>query len=246
MFKNSAGLVRSVHSQVADRIGMIIIRGEIVPGEALPSELRLCEMLDVSRPVIREAMRILAGKGLIESRPKSGTRVRSPETWSHLDPDVLRWRLACADTEDYLRKLFALRYAVEPAAAAIAAEAASETDCTAIATALAGMEAATDNAAFVKADIAFHKAIYMATRNELFWPIAQMLEISLRQSFAIAATGDHRPRALAEHRTVLERIRARDPEGARAATAVLLANSVQDLDRLQADVSQKAMDRVPG
>ncbi|PSC06486.1 FadR family transcriptional regulator [Alsobacter soli] len=234
MFKNSAGLVRNVHSQVADRIGMGIIRGEIAPGEALPAEMRLCEMLDVSRPVVREAMRILAGKGLIESRPKSGTRVRPPEAWSHLDPDVLRWRLACADTEDYLRKLFALRYAVEPAAAAIAAEAAGPEDCAAIATALAGMETAADNAAFVESDIAFHKAIYMATRNELFWPIAQMLEISLRQSFAIAATGDHRPRALAEHRAVMERIQARDAEGARAATALLLANSAGDLEKLQA------------
>ncbi|GGH22883.1 GntR family transcriptional regulator [Alsobacter metallidurans] len=245
MFKTSTGLVRNVHSQIADRIGMSIIRGEIAPGEVLPSEMRICEMLEVSRPVVREAIRVLAGKGLIESRAKSGTRVRPPEAWSHLDPDVLRWRLASTDVDTYLQKLFALRYAVEPAAAAIAAEAATAEDCAAIGAALAGMDNAADNAAFVEADIAFHKAIYLATRNELFWPIAQMLEISSRQSFTIAAEGDHRKRALAEHRAVFTAIEARQPEAARAAALVLLDSSAGDLEKLRAPAPARTTARTP-
>ena len=62
----------------------------------LPSELRLCEMLGVSRTAMREAIRGLIAKGLIDSRPRVGTRVRDPEYWNHLDPDVLRWRLEVA------------------------------------------------------------------------------------------------------------------------------------------------------
>src|SRR5260363_236026 len=76
MFQTSNALRRSVHSQVADRVGGSIVRGEIGVGETLPPEIQICEMMDVSRTVVREAIRTLTGKGLIESRPKVGTRVR--------------------------------------------------------------------------------------------------------------------------------------------------------------------------
>ena len=92
-----------------------------------------------------------------------------------------------------------------------------------------GMAGAGDNEAYVVADIDFHKAIYVATRNEFFWPIAQMFEIALRQSFRIAATSDHRQRALDEHREVMDAILAGDPERAKRATVVLLDHSVTDL-----------------
>ena len=95
------------------------------------------------------------------------------------------------------------------------------------------MDAAKTNEDFVTADIAFHQAIYFATRNEFFWPIAQMFEITLRQSFTIAAPGSHRPRALIEHRAVLDAIAAGDAEAARAATVVLLAHSADDLVRIR-------------
>ena len=79
MFENSSAIVRNVHSQVADRIGMSIVRGDILAGEALPSEMQICELIAVSRTVVREAIRTLTGKGLVEARAKSGTRVRPPE-----------------------------------------------------------------------------------------------------------------------------------------------------------------------
>ena len=81
-----------------------------------------------------------------------------------------------------------------------------------------GMAAAKVNEKFVAADIAFHQAIYFATRNEFFWPIAQMFDITLRQSFTIAARGSHRARALVEHHAVLDAIATRNAEGAREAT----------------------------
>jgi DNA-binding FadR family transcriptional regulator len=233
MFQAPNTLVRNVHSQIADRIGMSIVRGDIVPGDSLPSEMRICEMLDVSRTVVREAIRTLTGKGLVESRAKSGTRVRSPERWNQLDPDVLRWQLEVSDTDTYLAKLFQLRYAVEPSAAALAAAVAGPQDVARIKAGLDGMAAATDTESFVVADIAFHQGIYFATHNEFFWPIAQMFEITLRQSFAIASTGDHRPRALAEHGAVLDAIAAHDAEAARATTIVLLRNSTDDLVKIR-------------
>lgn len=233
MFQNSNALVRNVHSQVADRVGTSIVRGDIGVGQTLPSEMQICQMMDVSRTVVREAIRTLTGKGLVESRPKSGTRVRPPQQWNQLDPDVLRWRLETSDMDSYLTKLFQLRCAVEPAAAALAATGAGEDDLALIRTAYEGMAAAKVNEKFVAADIAFHQSIYFATRNEFFWPIAQMFDVILRQSFTIAARGSHRPRALVEHHAVLEAIATRNADAARAATNVLLNNSADDLVRIR-------------
>ncbi len=233
MFENSSAIVRNVHSQVADRIGMSIVRGDILAGEALPSEMQICELIAVSRTVVREAIRTLTGKGLVEARAKSGTRVRPPEQWNQLDPDVLRWQLETSDVDSYLNKLFQLRCAVEPAAAALAAVHAGEEDIARIRAGYDGMVAAKVNDDFVVADIAFHQGIYFATRNEFFWPIAQMFEITLRQSFTIAAKGSHRARALLEHQTVLNAIATRDSEGARKATTILLDQAAGDLVRIR-------------
>jgi DNA-binding FadR family transcriptional regulator len=233
MYRTSDALIRNVHSQVADRVGISIVRGDVGVGETLPSEMQICEMMDVSRTVVREAIRTLTGKGLVEARPKSGTRVRPPEQWNQLDPDVLRWRLETSDMDSYLAKLFQLRSVVEPEAAALAATAAEESDIARIKAGYEGMAAARLNEQFVVADIAFHQAIYFATRNEFFWPIAQMFDITLRQSFTIAATGSHRARALVEHHAVLDAIATRNPEAARAATNVLLKNSADDLVRIR-------------
>ena len=233
MFRDSASIARNVHSQVADRIGALIVRGDVAPGDPLPSEVKICEMLDVSRTVVREAIRTLTGKGLVESRAKSGTRVRPREEWNQLDVDVLRWQLEHTDIDSYLAKLFELRNAMEPTAAALAATAATAADREALRQACDAMVAARDNEAFVVADIAFHKQLYIASRNEFFWPIAQMFEITLRESFRLAALGDHRPRAFGEHREVMEAILARDPERARAATRVLLGNATDDLVKIR-------------
>lgn len=233
MFRTTDALTRNVHTQIAERIGTSIVRGEIAPGDALPSEMRICEMLGVSRTVVREAIRMLTGKGLVESRAKSGTRVRQPEYWNFFDRDVLRWQLNVTDVDSYLAKLFVLRNAVEPTAATLAAAAATHDDKRRIRESVEGMATARTNEHFVAADIEFHKSIYIATRNEFFWPIAQMFDLTLRQSFSIAATGDHRARAVAEHRAVMEAIVAGDGAAAREATIVLLHEAAGDLVRIR-------------
>lgn len=233
MFKDSTAIARNVHSQVADRIGISIVRGDVAPGQSLPSEVKICETLAVSRTVVREAIRTLTGKGLVESRPKSGTRVRPPEEWNQLDADVLRWQIEHADLDTYLAKVFQLRNAMEPTAAALAATAATDADRAALQAAWEAMVTASDNEGFVTADIAFHKRLYIASRNEFFWPIAQLFEITFRESFRLAALGDHRPRAFDEHREVMDAIIARDPDRARRATQTLLGNASDDLVRIR-------------
>lgn len=226
--------VRRVHLRLADQIGLAIVRGDFKPGEAIPSEVKLGEMLGVSRTAMREAIRGLIAKGLIESRPKTGTRVREPEHWNHLDPDVLRWQLEVTDTDVYLRKMFQLRHATEPAAAALAAEAADKDDHAHIRAAFDAMVAAgADNQLWVAADLRFHKAIYIATHNEFFWPIGQLFSLALKEMFNIAALGSHRPRAIVEHRDLMLAIVEGKPDLARAAALTLLGNASSDIQRIR-------------
>lgn len=220
-----------LHSRVSDQLGLAIVRGDFKPGDTLPSEVQLCEMLGVSRTAMREAVRALAAKGLIDSRPKRGTLIREPEHWNHLDPDLLRWTVEVAETETYLKKMFQLRRATEPEAAALAAVAATEADQAKLSAAFDAMVAAgADNDRWVAGDLDFHKAIYLATHNEYFWPIGQLFGFGLRPMFALLAQGSHRPRAIAEHGDILRAILERKPDMARAAVVTLLGNAAHDVD----------------
>jgi DNA-binding FadR family transcriptional regulator len=222
-----------LHMRVADQLGLAIVRGDFQPGDSLPPEVQLCQLLGVSRTAMREAVRGLVAKGLIDSRPKRGTQVRDPEFWNHLDPDVLRWRVETTDRDTYLKKMFQLRRATEPAAAAIAAVEANEGDHRILTANFQAMiDAGADNAKWVDADLAFHKSIYLATHNEFFWPIGLLFSFGLRQMFDIAALGQHRPRAIVEHGDLLRAIVDRKPDLARAAAQTLIGNATSDVDKI--------------
>jgi DNA-binding FadR family transcriptional regulator len=223
-----------LHARVADRLGLAIVRGDFAPGDTLPPELQLCEMLGVSRTAMREAVRSLAAKGMIDSRPKRGTIIRDSVHWNHLDLDLLRWHIDTTDIEVYLRKMFQLRRATEPEAAALAAVSANEADHARMSRDFEAMVAAgADNAKWVEADLAFHMSIYLSTHNEFFWPIGQLYTFGLKQMFFILAQGSHRPRAIAEHGDLLRAILERKPEMARTAALTLLGNATQDVDKIR-------------
>ncbi|WP_348526826.1 GntR family transcriptional regulator [Mesorhizobium sp.] len=101
----------ALHATVVEQIGLRIVQGDFLPGEALPNADDSSEMLGVSRTVLREAIKVLAGKGLVESRPKTGTRVRPRSDWNFLDPDVLSWRYAAGVSAEDVTALFELRRA---------------------------------------------------------------------------------------------------------------------------------------
>lgn len=239
-----APLIRHIHLRLGDQLGLAIVRGELPQGELLPSEFKLCEMLGVSRTAMREAIRGLVAKGLVESRSKIGTRVRPAEHWNHLDPDVLRWQLEATDTDTYLRKMFQLRLATEPAAAAIAAQFAKPADRERIRTAFEAMVAAgADNRLWVEADLEFHRAIYLATQNEFFWPIGQLFNLALKEMFTIAARGSHRPRAIAEHRDLMQAIVNGQPELARSLSLNMVENAAGDIVRIRSAAGETTSEK---
>ncbi|MGY2051438.1 FadR/GntR family transcriptional regulator [Methylobacterium sp. JK268] len=227
----SAG-ARRIHGTVAHDLGIAILAGRYAPGEVLPGEIEFSEHLRVSRTAYREAIRILVAKGLVESRPKTGTRVSQRNRWNLLDPDILAWAFEADPSEAFIRDLFELRLIVEPAAAALAAARRSAGDLARMGHALEEMAQfglATD--AGRAADQAFHHAVLEATRNASL--------IALSSSIAAAVTWTtifkQRRRALPrdplpDHRRLFEAIVAADPEAARAAMSDLVRLALADTE----------------
>jgi len=223
---------RSLHGQIAYDIGTRIVRGDILPGTVLPNESDLSNQFSVSRTALREAIKVLAAKGLVESRPKTGTRVRPRGEWNMLDPDLLAWQFATQPMERLAKNLFEIRQIIEPAAAAMAAERADDSQREAISRAFADMEAAPDGDASVEPDLRFHQSILAASNNEFLQPLGALIETAMASSFRIT---NNAPGALQVslplHCAVRDAILAREPEAARRAMRVLLEDAAQDMRR---------------
>ncbi|MEU8396971.1 FadR/GntR family transcriptional regulator [Nonomuraea sp. NPDC048892] len=169
------------HVQVVQALGARIVGGTLPPGTSIPIEEELVGELGVGRSAVREGVKVLAGKGLLETRRSAGTIVRPRESWSLLDADVLSWRFEPEPTPRDIRVLADLRVALEPGAARVASERA---DAAAVRRIDAAMEAlyatADDPEPFIEADLAFHKAVFAAADNDLLLYIYDMISIALR------------------------------------------------------------------
>lgn len=224
------GTGRRLHGAIAHKLGIAILSGEFAPGDTLSGEVAFSEALDVSRSAYREAVRVLAAKGLVESRPKAGTRVLPRSRWNLLDPEVLAWAFAGEPDIAFIRSLFELRGIIEPAAAALAAERRTRDDLKAIKNALVGMSRhtlATD--AGRAADRDFHDAILRATRN------APLMVLSASIGSAVTWTTQFKQRArdlprnpIPDHRRVLDAIAASDPAAAADAMRLLVDQALDD------------------
>lgn len=157
---------RRLYGAVLHKLGMAIVSGEFAPGSTLNGEVAFSQELQVSRGAYREAMQVLASKGLVESRTKTGTRVLPRERWNVLDPEVLSWAFAGRPDREFVKDIFELRATIEPAAAGLAAQRRTRGDLNALAEALEGMKRhSLGSPAGQSADRDFHKALLLATHN---------------------------------------------------------------------------------
>lgn len=225
-----------MHGRVVEWLGLRIVSGEFAAGSQLPNEADLAASLAVSRGGVREAIKALAAKGLVEPRPRVGTRVLSRSEWNLMDRDVIDWHGHAADLA-FLNDLMELRLMVEPGAARLAAERANEEQITQLEAAYAGMAAhaellPADEDAFVEADLAFHLTVLRASGNQLVEQLGRLLEAGLHH--ALEATS-HLPggvlTTLPLHRAVLAGIRASRPLAAERATKRLLDTTVDAIRR---------------
>ena len=217
---DSRPLRRNLREQLVEQLGGDIVSGRLQPGDPLPNEEALLNRYDVSRTVLREALNVLSGKGLLDARPRRGTIVRPRAEWSQLDAEILGWRSDAEPTADNLDQLMELRRIIEPSAAALAASRATVEDRAAIGTAYAAMvQAGRDVPAFVDADVQFHVACLAAARNEFLLPVTHAIRASLVASMRITNRDSEQNRTvtLPLHKAILDAILARDAAAAQAA-----------------------------
>lgn len=227
--------VRGMHSQAVEVLGERIVSGAYPPGELLYPELIEAE-LGVSKTVVREAMRVLAAKGLIDSRQKRGTVVRPRADWSLLDGDLLRWQGLGVPDPGFLDNLAEVRAIVEPAAARLAAARRDEDDLAAMASAIDRMRAAVGLGDIVEADLAFHRALLAAAHNELLTRMEVVIEAGLRvrdQHVHGAEHGaEHAADPVPAHAAVLSAIDERNQDAADQAVRALLVQADTDLHKI--------------
>jgi GntR family galactonate operon transcriptional repressor len=229
--------MRGIHGRVVGSIGEGIIKGRYPPGSLLPREPELIAKFGVSRTALREALKVLAAKGLVETRQRVGTRVRSQEQWNHFDPEITGWNLANGFREGFVHDLIEFRQITEPAAARLAAQRASVKDLAAIAAALEAMQEAAsekDPAAYAEADARFHICVFLASHNNLMaslsFTIRQILETTFKaHQTTKGAKAYGFPEDLAFHRRVLEKIARRQVEAAGKAMSRLVTAAEHDL-----------------
>ncbi|MBO3674433.1 FadR/GntR family transcriptional regulator [Streptomyces sp. NEAU-YJ-81] len=226
---------QGLHDRLLESLGPAITGGDYPPGTVLRTD-ELERRYDVSRTVVREAVRVLESMHLVESRRRVGVTVRPTEEWDVFDPQIIRWRLAGPDRPRQLRSLTALRSAIEPAAAALAAEHATPEQCAELTEHALNMVATSRGQqlpAYLIHDVAFHRVILRASGNEMFARLGDVVTEVLtgRTQHRIMFT-DPDPEAVTLHVRVAEAVRASDAEAAERYTREITVGALRELDIL--------------
>jgi GntR family galactonate operon transcriptional repressor len=225
-----SGQKRNLFSNAVHALGSRIVRGDVRPGDTLPNEAELGRELGASRTVVREAVKSLASKGLIEPRTRVGTKVLPSTQWNLLDLDVLGWRYGAMPPMQFFRELSEIRRMIEPEAASLAAERAQADDLAVMTKAYQDMVAAESSSeAAIKADIRFHRSILQAAHNALILQMGGLIGVGLMVSFEISSRSFET--FLPQHKQVLDAIASRDPKLARATMDHLLTATYGHLER---------------
>lgn len=224
-------LGRNLTYGMLDSLGRAIVTGRYEE-QAFPTEAELAKQHGVSRSVTREAVKMLTAKGLLSARPRQGTLIQPPGSWNLFDTDVLRWLLERQFSLDLLRQFSQLRVAIEPEAASLAARFGGEDDMRDIAAGMARLEAADrgeDDT--LEADIDFHVAILLASKNPFYSQFREMVGTALRTSIRFTNRMNGRTANIADHAAVANAILARDPVRAHAAMRRLIGAVLVLIDR---------------
>lgn len=224
-----------MHGTIARELGVSIVSGRLRPGHVLDGEVEASALRQVSRNTYREAMRILNAKGLVHSRPRTGTRVSEIASWHLLDPDVLTWLFSGEPQPIVLHGLFELRTVVEPAAAALAATRRTQSHLTEMRRALDAMAHHTlDKLEGREADKSFHAALLAATANPF------VISLTNGVTAAVNALTEFKQRLakierdpVPDHVRVYDAVVAKDADAAREAMIRLIRLAILDMPASQ-------------
>ncbi len=198
-----------------------MVGGEFSVGDTLPGDTDLAARFNVSRTVLREAMKTLAAKGLVVPRARIGTRVLPKAHWNLFDSDVLTWHFGAGVDEKFLRHVSEVRLALEPYAAALAARRASDADIARMMRLAVAMgDAGHSPHTLAQADLEFHLRLLEASLNPFMRTVGSLIEAALIGVFQLTSpTADETEidRVAIAHIRIVEEIRRRNEDGARRA-----------------------------
>lgn len=222
----------TLHRQTLERLGEEICRGMYRPGETLPIEPVLCERLGVSRIVVREVVKSLASKGMLEVRRKLGTVVLEPAAWNLFDPDIISWRGRTQTLDEPLAcEMMELRRIIEPAACRLAAARIENDERERLAAALEAMRRAIGgDGDYVAADFEFHSVILAACRNQFVRQMQNAMAAVLHTSFDLVSEVPGGPeRSFPMHEALCAAIRKGDCDAAERAAVTIIEQAERDL-----------------
>lgn len=223
---------RSHSSRVVDDLGLAIVSGRQPEGSLLPGDVELLDRFGVSRTVLREALKTLAAKGMVQARARVGTRVRPRSSWNLFDADVLKWHAEVGLSPEFFVHLAEIRMVLEPEAAAFAAQRRSERDLVEINSWVERMdEKGIGREAFAKADLGFHLAVAQAANNPFFVSISSLIEVVLVAMLTISSPADEPDRleaSVAQHRGILDAIAGGRADDARRAMRDVIQNGLDN------------------
>jgi DNA-binding FadR family transcriptional regulator len=205
---------------VVDALVDGIVAGRYPSGTLLPPEPVLCESFDVSRSVVREAMKVLEEKGLARARQGHGTTVCPADEWNLLDPAVLAAAIRADETLRILDELVDVRVALESSMARTAARSMSDADLAELGDLLEEMGTQLhDPERYLAADTRYHDVIMLCSENRLGRSIIRAIHPHARASSRYSPPADDEDIQLAHrgHTAIYEQLRRRDPDGAAAA-----------------------------
>jgi GntR family transcriptional regulator, galactonate operon transcriptional repressor len=221
----------NLHSRVTRILALRVLETDRASQRLVfPNEAELCQQLGVSRTIVREAVKVLADKGMVEVRAGSGTRATCRSEWNLLDPDILGWQAQLEPDGRFLRDLCEVRLAIEPIAAGFTALRASPEEIAAIGECLEQREAKIRSASVDEAvmlNLQFHSAVVAGCHN----PMLQQLSAAIREPFRSALFYTTQLQAsevlgLTAYRTLYEAISRRNPLKARAASEEIVGLSM--------------------
>lgn len=225
-----SSLPKGFARETVDTLGRWVVNDRFAPDVVIPTESQLVEELGVSRATVRDAIKVLSGKGLVRTARRYGTRVTPVDEWNLLDGDVVGWH---RPDHPRMRRIFAetteVRTILEPAAAALAAERATAAQRATILESAGTMHPETgDVASLFRADCAFHLTILEATHNQVMQQMRQLIMTTLRVSYEYGVMRPaHDPVSRLGHIKVAEAIAKGDGEAARNAMSTMLSRNAR-------------------
>lgn len=219
--------------RIVELFGNEIVQGKYVSGSALPAEAELCQIFDISRATLREVVKVLAAKRLIQVKRHSGLQVMEKEKWNYLDTDILRWVLSTQDNYEFIHILLETRSLVEPAIAEWAALRATATDLVDMESALIDMERFyQDKEAFNQADIRFHRALIASAHNVVIRQLGEAIGTLQRAVFDVTYFPDSNTREVTinQHRKLYDAVRLKNPKVARKISTVMISGVEKRID----------------